>query len=78
MSRRPLLLMSTKVAPCVPDARRPADPRLLRHVLEPVAAEVAEEPAALGLADHEDVRKAVPVVVADRHPVPTEEVSNSW
>ena len=52
----------------VPDARRGADPRLLRHILELVAAEVAEQPAALRLADDVDVGPPVAVVVADGDP----------
>ena len=44
-----------------------ADAGLLRHVLELAVAEVAKQPAALGLADDKNIRPAVAVVVADRH-----------
>jgi hypothetical protein len=53
--------------PAVPDAGLGADPGLLRDILEFVAAEVAEQPAAPGLAYDKDVRPAVAVVVPDRH-----------
>jgi hypothetical protein len=64
------LFTSTKVAPCFQIAggrALVADAGLLGDVLELEVAEVAEKPAALGLAHDKDVGPAVAVVVADRH-----------